>query len=430
MKTLLAVVALLGASPLTALAALSPTEHRIVASVVKHHDEDVALLEKLVEVNSGTLNLAGVTRVADMLRPEFEALGLHVRWIPMTEMGRAGHLEAFHHAAGRRTKRILLIAHLDTVFDADSPFQHFERRGNIAEGPGTNDIKGGVVVIIAALRALKDAGVLDRADVTVYLSGDEEDPGSPLEAARRDLIAAGKASDVALDFEAMVRNGNHDTIHIGRRSDNAWKLTTSGTAGHSSGVGLAGGYGANYELARIVDEFRRTLPEPNLTFNVGLIAGGTTVELAQSETRATTAGKDNIIAAQAVATGDIRTLSDEQTARIEQAMRDIVAKHLPGTDARIEFIAGYPAMAPTPANHRLFADLNGVNADLGLAPLEEGDPAKRGAGDISFVAKDVPGLVGMGVAGEGSHAIGETADLTSLDPQAERTAILIERLSR
>ena len=111
-------------------------------------------------------------------------------------------------------------------------------------------------------------------------------------------------------------------------------------------------------------------------------------------------------------------------------MREIVSHHLPGSDAHIEFTAGYPAMAPTVASQTLFERLNQVNADLGFAALQEGDPATRGAGDIAFVASSVPGLVGMGIAGRGQHAVGETADLTSLDPQAERAAILIERLSR
>jgi glutamate carboxypeptidase len=424
---------LLTALPAVAGAALSGEERRIVASVTRHHDDDVRLLEQLVNVNSGTLNLAGVTRIADILRPQFESLGMRVRWIPMAEVGRAGHLVAEHHVTlalgGKKLKRILMIAHLDTVFDAESPFQHFTRSGNVAEGPGVSDIKGGIVVILAALRALKEAGALQHTNVTVVMSGDEERPGAPLEVARRDLIAAGKASDLALDFEAMIRSDDKDTIHIGRRGDSGWKLAVSASSGHSSLVGQAGGFGANYELARIIDEFRRTLAEPNLTYNTGLIAGGATAELSGAGT-AEVSGKDNIIAAQALAEGDLRTLSDEQTARVQDKMREIVSHHLPGSDAHIEFIPGYPAMAPTAASQALFEQLSRVNADLGLAALEKGDPASRGAGDIAFVAAYVPGLVGMGIAGRGQHAVGETADLSSIDPQAERAAVLIERVGR
>jgi glutamate carboxypeptidase len=428
MKAKIAILALALAATQVQAAGLSAEEQRIVASVKSHHDENEALLEKLVNINSGTLNLAGVTEIANILRPEFERLGFSVKWIPMAEVGRAGHLVAEHRGNGK--KWILMIAHLDTVFEADSPFQRYVRTGRTAEGPGTSDIKGGVVVILSALRALREAGILDRADVTVFLTGDEERPGHPIAATRRDLIAAGKANDLALDYESMARQGDDDTIHIGRRSASGWKLTASGDSGHSSGVGRAGGFGANYELVRIIDEFRRTLPEPNLTFNTSLIAGGTTAEMIDAGTRAMASGKDNIIAAQAIAAGDLRTLSDEQTERVRQKMRDIVARHLDRTNAEIRFEDGYPAMAPTAASQALFDQLAKVNGDLGFAPLKEGDPAGRGAGDIAFVAHDLPGLVGMGAAGHGAHAVGETVDLDSLEPQAERSAILIARLSK
>jgi glutamate carboxypeptidase len=419
----------LGSLPAAHAAGLSAPERRMVAAIAAHHEQDVQLLEQLVNTNSGTYNLAGVIAVAGQLRAQFELLGMSVRWVPMGEVGRAGHLIAEHHARGGHAKRILMIAHLDTVFEADSPFQRFVRRGDIAEGPGTNDIKGGVVVILAALRALKETGVLARTNVTVYLSGDEEDPGLPLSIARRDLIAAGKASDLALDYEAMSRENDRDTIHIGRRGFTGWSLTVSATSGHSSGVGRDGGYGANYELARIIDEFRRTLPEPNLTFNTSLIAGGTTAAMSAAATSASASGKDNVIAAQAVAAGELRTLSDEQLLRVQQEMRAIVAQHLAGSSAEIRFTAGYPAMAPTGASEALFAQLSRINDDLGLAPLALGDPARRGAGDISFVAADVPGLVGMGVVGDGAHDVSENVDLRSLQTQAVRTAILIARLS-
>jgi glutamate carboxypeptidase len=425
-KTAAALLALAIAAP--ALAdGLSGDEKKIVSAVKAHHEESVALLEKLVNVNSGTLNIAGVTKVADMLRPEFEKLGLTVTWTPMGEIGRAGTLVAQHHGGG---KRILMIAHLDTVFEPDSPFQSFKRTGDIVEGPGVNDIKGGVVVILDALQALKDAGLLDKANVTVFLSGDEEKPGHPLATARRDLIAAGKASDLALDFEAMSREGDKDTIHIGRRGALAWRLSATGASGHSSGVGKDGGYGAVYEVARIVDDFRTQLAEPHLTYNTSLIAGGAAAEIDEQSTHATISGKDNIIAAQAYAAGDLRALSEEQAERVKKKMQDIVARHLDKTNAEIRFEQGYPAMAPSPASQALFDQLGKINGDLGLGALNEGDPDKRGAGDIAFVAHDVPGLVGMGLAGKGAHAVGETADLKSLDPQAERAAILIARLNR
>ncbi|HMA52259.1 MAG TPA: M20/M25/M40 family metallo-hydrolase, partial [Magnetospirillaceae bacterium] len=159
-------------------------------------------------------------------------------------------------------------------------------------------------------------------------------------------------------------------------------------------------------------------------------AGGTAAEIDEQATHAIISGKDNIIAAKAFAAGDIRALSEDQATEVKKKMQGIVARHLDKTSAEISFEDGYPAMAPTPASQALFDQLGKINGDLGLGTLNEGDPDKRGAGDIAFVAHDVPGLVGMGLAGKGAHAVGETADLKSLDPQAERAAILIARLSK
>lgn len=416
---------------LACAAALDRAEKAMVVSVQRDQDRAIKLLETLVNVNSGTLNLPGVEQNGRMIAAELEPLGFKVRWVPMTQTGRAGHLIAEHHGKGGG-KKMLLIAHLDTVFEPHSPFQTFTRRGDVAEGPGVSDIKGGVVIIITALRAMKAAGVLDPADITIVLTGDEEKPGKPLAVARADLIAAGRANDVALDFEGLSRIDGKDVGSIARRSSTSWTLTTTGRSGHSSGIfSDAAGYGAIYEQARILDAFRRELPEPNLTYNVGMVLGGASADVNAGETGGTATGKSNVIAAVAVAKGDIRTLSEEQSARVRAKMYVITAAHLSGTQARLVFDDdGYPAMAPTPGNRALLARLNEVNKALGLEVMAEGDPARRGAGDISFVAADTDGLVGLGAAGEGSHAPGETVDLKSLDTQSRRAALLMYRLSK
>lgn len=402
----------------------------MVAAVEADHARNVKLLETLVLVNSGTMNLAGVEQVGRMLVPEFEQLGFTVRWVPMAKVGRAGHLVATHKGNGKG-KRLLMIGHLDTVFEPDSPFQGWKRTGDIVEGPGVGDMKGGDVVIVAALRAMHAAGTLKTADITVVLTGDEEKPGEPLADARADLIAAAKVSDVALDFEGLSQSGGQDIGSIARRSSTSWTITATAKSGHSSGVCKpSAGCGAIYELARIVDAFRVELPEPNLTYNVGLIVGGTSAELNAGDTGGGATGKPNVIAAQAIARGDIRTLSPEQEERVRAKMQAIVGRHLDKAQAKLEFSDdGYPPMAPTEGNKALLAKLNEVNATLGLPQMPAGDPANRGAGDISFVAF-IDGLVGMGMAGEGSHAPGETADLKSLDRQAKRAALLMTRLSK
>ncbi|HEY0013501.1 MAG TPA: M20/M25/M40 family metallo-hydrolase [Allosphingosinicella sp.] len=412
-------------------ARLTGAEQRMSRTVDAEAARSIALLERMVNQNSGTLNLAGVRAVADMVRPEFEQLGFEVRWIDMAETGRAGHLVATHRGNGRG-KRILLIGHLDTVFEPDSPFQRFERQGERATGPGIGDDKGGVVVIVAALRAMRAAGTLRGADITVVLTGDEERPGSPIAVARRDLIEAGRWADVALEFENLAVESGRDYGTVARRSSTSWTLRTTGRTGHSSGVFSEGlGYGAIYEMARILDAFRRELPEPNLTYNVGVIGGGTPAAIDAQGLAVTASGKTNIVAETAIARGDLRSLTPEQDARIRARMQAIVAQHLPQTNAELVFSEdGYPPLPPTPGNRALLTRMNAVNRDLGLPEMPEYDPARRGAADSSFVAGDADVLAGLGAAGGGAHAVGEYIMLDSIARSARRAAILMTRLSR
>ena len=430
MKSLVLIVAALAfAAP--AEAKLSAPERHMIAAVDKDRERSIALLGRLVDQNSGSLNLAGVEAVGRMMRAELEPLGFAVRWLPMAATGRAGHLVATHKGSGKG-KRLLLIGHLDTVYELDSPFQRFVRKGDKAEGPGVGDDKGGMVVMVAALRAMQAAGTLNDADIEIALTGDEEDSGNPIEVARADLVAAGKRADVALDFEGLAQEDGRDMGSIARRSSGTWEVRATGKTGHSSGIfSVAAGNGAIYELARILDAFRTQLPETNLTYNVGLIAGGSTAALDAGGIRATATGKTNIIPETAIARGDIRTLSRAQNDRVKARMQAIVAKSLAGARASISFgTDGYPAMAPTPGNKALLDRLNLVNRDMGLPQMGVLDPLKRGAGDISFVAEDVDGLVGLGPASQGDHAPGETVDLPSIDRQAKRAAILMSRLAR
>ena len=399
----------------------------MVATIDAEQARSLGLLEALVNQNSGSLNLAGVEAVATQLRAEFAPLGFAVRWIPMTATGRAGHLVATHPGRGTR---MLLIGHLDTVFETDSPFQRWRRDGNDGHGPGAADDKGGVVVMLAALRAMKAAGSLAKADITVVLTGDEEDNGDPVAVSRADLVAAGRRADVALDFEGLSRDNGHDMGVVARRGSMEWTVRVTARPGHSSGIfSAASGNGAAYELARIVDAFRRQLTDDKLTYSVGLMASGTTATLAADRIRLTATGKGNIIPAEAIARGDLRALTPDQVDRTKARMLAIVATPLAGATSTISFDEGYPPMAPTAGNRALLAKLNLVNVDLGLAPQAELDPLKRGAGDISFVAADTDGLVGLGPASRGDHTPDEAVDIASIYTQAKRAALLMSRLA-
>lgn len=184
-----------------------------------------------------------------------------------------------------------------------------------------------------------------------------------------------------------------------------------------------------YETARILNRFYKELREENLTFNPGLILGGTEVNMSESGTEGNASGKTNLVANTTIVKGDLRFISEEQKERARAGMKAIVAESLPQTEASITFEDGYPAMPPTAGNQALLKVLSQVGQDLGQGEVVAYDPGKRGAADISFIARYVDGLDGLGVMGSNAHAPGETVDLTTLEDIVKRTAILLYRLS-
>jgi len=420
--------------------ALSRTERAIVAEVDHRNDEALALLERVVNVNSGTHNFAGVREVGKIFAQQLEALGFTTRWADGAGFGRAGHLLAERpgnsgshgKSGGHKAPHVLLIGHLDTVFDPDSPFQRFEKLdGNRARGPGVIDMKGGDVVLVHALAALSAAHALDDLHVTVYMGGDEEDSGTPLDLARRDLVEAARGADVALGFEDGDGVAEHAVVV--RRGAVDWTLRTTGTPAHSSQIFQPEiGAGAIYEAAHVLDAFYNALSrEPNLTFNPGMIVGGTTAELAADATHAQASGKTNVVAGTVVVNGDLRTISPEQLAQAKARMQEILTDELPGTTAQLTFGDGYPPMAATPGNLALLAMLDQASRDLGLGPVTAVNPRNAGAADVSFVAAAVPRcLDALGMKGTGGHTVEETGELGALRPQTQKAALLLYRLGR
>jgi glutamate carboxypeptidase len=390
-----------------------------------------ALIEDLVNVNSGTMNHDGVRQVGEMLGPLFSRVGFDVEWIELPlEVDRAGHLFARH--AGDRGRKVLLIGHLDTVFERDDPFQTFVREGTWARGPGVDDMKSGNTIILYALMAMAEVGAIEGAQIVVALTGDEESAGDPLEVSRRDLIEAGRWADVALEFESGIRDGEAEWATVSRRSSSGWTLEVRGRQAHSSQIFTDDvGAGAIFEAARILAAFYDEIRgEPYLSFNAGTILGGTEVAYDAAATRGQAFGKTNVVPSYAIVDGGIRTLSDEQLERVRGAMRDVVARSLPQTEAMVTFEDGYPAMPPTDGNRRLQQMLSDINVELGREPMPELDPSRRGAADISFVAPHADSLAGLGGYGEGSHSPQERLDLESVPLAVKRAALLIYRLTR
>lgn len=424
-----ALALLLVMSPARA-AGLDAAEQQIVAHVKRLTPEALKLLERSVLVNSGTLNPAGVREVGDLYRREFDALGFETRWVEMPAgMKRAGHLVA--ERSGNQGKRVLLIGHLDTVFEKDSPVPPWQSDGKRVRGQGVSDMKGGNVIALLALRALNEAGALKGTTVRAVFTGDEERVGSPAEVARAALIDAAKQSDVALAFEGATKDAQgRDAATIGRRASGGWHLTVTARTGHSAGVFGKDGYGAVYEAARVVNAFREQLIEPDLTFNAATLVGGTSAKWDDGESQGQAFGKTNVIPRDAQARGDLRYLTAEQGLRARERMQAIAEQALPGTRSKISFNESYPPMSPTPGNLKLLEAYSAASADAGLGAIVPFPPGQRGAGDVQFVAPLVDSLDGLGAAGGGAHTPDEWLEIASIERGAIRAALLIYRLTR
>ncbi len=216
------------------------------------------------------------------------------------------------------------------------------------------------------------------------------------------------------------------------RGVSRWQLVVEARTGHSSQIfSDALGYGAVYEVARILDAFRRALDsETFLTLNPGLAVAGADASLDETASIGEASGKSNILASRALVEGDLRFMTEEQKEMARSTMRNIVRQNLPGTRATISFRDRYPAMPPTAGNQRLFDLFDTASRDLDLGDIQPIDPGARGAADISFAAPYVDALAGLGPNGGGAHAEGEHMVITSLRIATQRATLLIYRLTR
>mgnify|MGYP000471382014 FL=1 len=424
-----------------AITTLSKEEQKVMDYIDANMPRAIALLKESVDINSGTLNIEGVKKVGAIFAREFEKANFKTKWVPMPDsLRRAGHLvasigfNADQNAAAKtktkKGKKLFLIGHLDTVFEPDMPANPFTMiNDSTATGQGVTDMKGGDVIMIIALQALQAQGLLKDANIIAYLTGDEEHAGYPREVSRGDFIESAKQTEIALAFEGA--NGLN-SVATARRGASGWLLNVKAKTGHSSGVFTPyAGYGAIYEAARIVNEFRVQLStEKYLTFNPGVFIGGSEMNYDETKATGTAIGKTNIISPEVTVTGDLRFLTEEQKINARKKMQAIVDNSLAGTKATIHFEDGIPSMAPTEGNNQVLSIINSISMDMGAGATIAGDPGSRGAGDISYVAAYVDCIDGLGALGRGAHAPGETIHLNQLPFLIKRAALTIYRLSR
>jgi len=424
-------ILLVGSISINAAGQISRIEKKIITQIDANNRDALKLLEEVVNINSGSMNFEGVQKVGQIFKTRLDALGFETRWINGESFGRAGHLVG-HHTGKGTGKTLLLIGHLDTVFELSSPFQKFAMvNDSIATGPGISDMKGGDVMIIYSLEALKQAGLLKSMNIIVVMTGDEELSGRPLERARKDLVEAAKQADIALGMEDG--DSNPATGVISRRSSSGWELNVTGVPAHSSQIFTSTiGAGAIYEASRILTGFYESLSnQKDLTFNPGMILGGSDIQRDQVLDGGSSFGKENIVAKQAVVTGDIRAISPEQLKMAQEVMQGVVSRHLPQTNATLVFDEGYPPLAPSDGNKKLLEHYSKVSEDLGFHKVTAVNPRDAGAADISFTSGYVDMAIdGLGLFGGYGHTDKEYANLNWLPRQTKRIALLMYRLTQ
>ncbi len=405
------------AAPLPGAAQLDAAEHEIRERLAARQDEMTALLERWVGMNTGTWNRPGLEAFATGLVGPLVALGFEVERasdeIDYPGRGRAaiGPLVLARRAGPAGGPRFLLVGHYDTVFEPDSPFQSYRldpADAGRAIGPGVSDMKGGLVVMLYALRALFESGDLDRAEWTVLLNADEE-IGSLSSRAR--IEAQAREATLGFVFESARSGGE---MVRSRRGLGQFYLVVNGLAAHA-GSSHSKGRSAVLALARKVVEIEAlTDYAAGITLNTGTFSGGT---------------KRNIVPEFAEAWIDLRYDEAAQGEAVWQRLRRIAAApHVNGTLGELWGTLHRPPKPETPATRELLA----LHADIARALGSEPRPPIHAGGgtDGSLMgALGLPTLDSMGARGGAAHTDREFVVLESLSERAAIGAILLRRLA-
>jgi len=374
-------------------------------AVADRRDQMLARLEVLVNIDSGTFNKPEVDRAARTMAGWLAELGLDTELFPQSERG--DHVVA--RKVGTEGRMVLLVGHCDTVFPAgEAARRPFRREGERAFGPGIYDMKGGLVVMMAALAALKAAApaTWDALGLIVVVNGDEE-IASPTS---RPLIeAAAQAADLVCVLEPARVNGEYVTQ---RKGVGTYTLQVTGKAAHA-GARPEDGASALHELLRKLNAVL-DLPRPDgFTLNVGVVRGGI---------------RPNVVADLAEAEIDVRAPTPADVDWIDAAMRRIAAEtHVPGTTTVLGGGVEFPPMPRTAASLALFELVRQAGAEQGLT-LEH--TATGGGSDGNYASQFAPTLDGMGVRGGGAHSADEFIYVDSLVERAQVLARFLELWSR
>ncbi len=368
----------------------------IIEYVNDQRDAVVELLKSLVLAESPSSVADAQVEVQDILGNEFQALDFNVRRLRGRSSG--GQLFARPIARRRGSKLQLLLGHFDTVWPlgtiADMPFTV---DGNVVKGPGVFDMKGGIVQIVFALRALKHLGLTPDITPVVFLNSDEE-IGSRESSGYIRMLA--RRVNRAFVMEPAL--GIDGAIKTGRKGVGRFTIRAQGKAAHA-GLDPESGASAILELSHVIQQlFAMNDPDRGITINVGTIDGGI---------------RPNVVAPESKAVADVRIARMEDVEQIEAKIRGMRAQ-TPGVTLEIDGFIGRPPLEPTPRNRTLWRMARGIGTDLGIQ-LTEG--MAGGGSDGSTTSQYTATLDGMGPVGDGAHAHHEHL---LLDETIGRTALL------
>lgn len=384
-----------------------PKDALVWAAAEKARPDQLKLLEQLVNIDSGSGDVEGGRKVAAVLVPRLRALGMSVEAVPAEAPGLPENLVA--RLGGLGAGRILMIAHIDTVFGPGTAAQRpYRADGQRAYGPGVGDEKGGVVQGIYALQILSDMGFADFKEI-VFLIETSEERGSP---GTRALIARLVAdTDVELNLEP---GDTPDKLTVWRKGSATYHIEVKGRAAHA-GVAPQEGRNAAVEL---IDQIRKADVFPKsgdgLTANLTLLQAG---------------ARNNIIPEDASAAINVRARVKSDFAKVEQTLRkNAQTTKVPDTKVSIRLEPSFPPLSRNPATDALADRAEAIYAGLGM-PIGRGG---NGGASESALAADagVPALDGLGPAGGGFHSEKEYIELKTVTPRLYLLAKLIMELGR
>ncbi|MGW4523370.1 M20 family metallopeptidase [Amycolatopsis sp. NPDC004378] len=359
-------------------------------------------LAELVAIDSGSDDPEGVNEVATWVAGRLSDLGFRLARTPLAGRGDA--------VVGRRTGRavracrILLVGHLDTVFDrGTAAARPFSVVGNRAHGPGVSDDKGGVLAGLAAVKLLLDNG-FDEFGELVFLATPDEEVGSPASRKVTEAVAAG--ADVALALECARENGD---LVIARKGVADFHIRVTGRAAHA---GIEPERGANAALAAanlLLELQALNGRRAGVTVNVGVLRAGQ---------------RTNIVCAEADLNLEVRSVTRDGMEWAAKAIHERAGQLLvEGTSAVVTQIDDCPVMEDGPAARALFERARSLGRHLGL---ELGAAATGGVGDANLIAGlGVPVLDGLGPVGGADHTPEEWLDVASVPGRIALLAALI-----